>query len=78
MAEKVNRESVSHTAATSVEDLVRLLSEECQGERREHYVRMVRLEHMHDFHHPDLLGSPNPSQPCAKLLKGTTNMWYGP
>ena len=31
---------------------------------------------MHDFHHPDPLGPPNPSQPCARLLKGTSNMWY--
>ena len=76
MAEKVNRDSVSHTAATSVEDMLRLLSEDRQGERREHYMRMVRLEHMHDFHHPDPLGPPNPSQPCARLLKGTSNMWY--
>ena len=76
VAEKVNRESVSHTAATSVEDMLRLLSEDRQRERQEHYVRMVRLEHMHDFHHPDPLGPPNPSQPCARLLKGTSNMWY--
>ena len=76
VAEKVNRDSVSHTAATSVEDMLRLLSEDEQGERREHYMRMVRLEHMHDYHHPDPLGPPNPSQPCARLLKGTSNMWY--
>ena len=76
VAEKVNRSSVSHTAATSVEDMLRLLSEDRQGERREHYMRMVRLEHMHDFHHPDPLGPPNPSQSCARLLKGTSNMWY--
>ena len=56
VAEKVNRESVRHTAATSVEDMLRLLSEDRHEERREHYMRMVRLEHMHDFHHPDPLG----------------------
>ena len=37
---------------------------------------MVRLEHMHDYHHPDPLGPPNPSQPCARLLNGSENMWY--
>ena len=31
---------------------------------------------MHDFRYPDPLGPPNPSQPCAQLLKGTVNMWY--
>ena len=42
VGEKVNRQSVSHTAATSVEDMLRLLSEDRQEERREHYMRMVR------------------------------------
>ena len=69
VAEKVNRESVRHTAATSVEDMLRLLAEDRQGERREHYMRMVRLEHMHDFHHPDPLGPPNPSQSCTSCSK---------
>ena len=76
VAERVNAQSVRHTAATSVEDMLRLLSEDRQGERLEHYMRMVRLEHLHDFHHPDPLGPPNPSQPCARLLKGTSNMFY--
>ena len=40
------------------------------------YARTVRTEHLHDFHYPDPLGPPNPSQPCAQLLKGTCNMWY--
>ena len=31
---------------------------------------------MHDFHYPDPLGPPNPAQPCAKLVKGTLNVWY--
>ena len=56
VAEKVNRERVRHTAATSVEDMLRLLAEDRQGERRERYMRMVRLEHMRDIHHPDPLG----------------------
>jgi len=76
VAEKVNRASEPHTAAASVEDMLLLLAEDHAGERREHYRRMVRLEHMHDFHHPDPLGPPNPSQSCARVLKGTTNMVY--
>jgi hypothetical protein len=45
-------------------------------ERREYYERSMHTENMQDFHYPDPLGPPNPSQPCAKLLKGTRNMWY--
>ena len=52
VAERVHAENVRHTAATSVEDMLRLLSEDRQEERREHYMRMVRLEHMHDYHRP--------------------------
>ena len=55
---------------------MRLLSEDRQGVRREHYMRMVRLEHMRVFHHQDPLGPAHPSQPCARLLKGTSNMPY--
>eukprot|EP00973_Karenia_brevis_P085943 11919125-Karenia_brevis.AAC.1 len=40
------------------------------------YERAVRTGHLHDCHYPDPLGPPNPSQPCAKLLKRTINMWY--
>ena len=76
VAYNANKDSVTHTAATSVEDMLRLLSEDRQAERCKHYMRMVSLEHMHDFHHPDPLGPPNPSQSCARLLKGTSNMWY--
>ena len=76
VAEKVNRASEPHTAAASVEDMLLLLAEDHGEERSEHYRRMVRLEHMHDFHHPDPLGPPNPSQSCATILKGTTNMVY--
>ena len=73
-AERVNRDSVSHTPAASVEEMVRLLSEDRQEDRREHDMRMVRLDHMHDAHHPDHRAPPNPSQPCVQLLKGTSNM----
>jgi len=75
VAEQVN-EAQEHTAAVSVEDMLRLLQEDQQAERHEYYKRLVRTENLHNFHYPDPLGPPNPSQPCAKLLKGTLNMWY--
>jgi len=56
--------------------MLRLLGENMGEARRDYYKRMVRTEHMHDFHYPDPNGPPNPSQPCARLLKGTLNMWY--
>ena len=34
-----------------------------------YYQRVVRTEHIHDYRYPEPLGPPNPSQPCAKLLK---------
>ena len=75
IAERVN-EAVAHTAAVSVEEMLKLLQEDMSEERMEYYKRSVRTENMHDFHYPDPLGPPNPSQPCAKLLKGTLNMYY--
>ena len=75
VAERVN-EAQEHTASVSVEDMLLLLEDEMSEERHEYYKRAVRTEQMHDFHYPDPLGPPNPSQPCAKLLKGTLNMWY--
>ena len=45
-------------------------------ERHNYYNHSVRMENLHDFHYPDPLGPPNPSQPCAKLLRGTQNIWY--
>ena len=75
VAERVN-EAQEHTAALSVEEMLRLLQEESSDERRAYYKRVVRTEHMHDFHYPDPQGAPNPAQPCARLLKGTLNMWY--
>ena len=74
--EKVQRAQTQHTAAASVEEMLELLSEDRNNERSEHYMRMVRLEQMHDYHHPDPLGPPNPTQSCARLLKGSGNMWY--
>ena len=53
-----------------------LLEEEHAAERLEYYKRAVRREHLHDFHYTDPIGPPNPSQPCARLLKGTISMWY--
>ena len=65
-----------HTAAITEEEMLALLQPGASEERRKYYARVVRTEHMHDYHYPDPLGPPNPSQPCAKLLKGTANMWY--
>ena len=56
--------------------MLKLLAEDSTERRHEYYARVVRTEHLHDYHYPDPLGPPNPSQPCAKLLKGTSNMWY--
>ena len=75
-AERVNRANVRHTAAATEEEMLALLGEDQAEARREHYMRMVRLEHLHDYHHPDPLGPPNPCQACAKLLKGSGNMYY--
>jgi len=52
------------------------LQDDMSEERHEYYKRMVRAEQIHDYHYPDPLGPPNPTQPCAKLLKGTLNMWH--
>ena len=75
-AERVNKSNVDHTAALSVEEMLELLSEDQTARREDVYMKMVRLEQSHDYHHPDPLGPPNPTQPCARLLKGTSNMWY--
>ena len=68
VAERVN-ETQQHPASVSVEEMLRLLQDEMSDERRDYYKRTVRTEHMHDFHYPDPCGAPNPSQPCARLLK---------
>ena len=75
VAEKVNEANI-HIASLSVEEMLNLLEVDRSQERRDYYKRLVRTENMHDFHYPDPLGPPNPAQPCAKLLKGTLNMYY--
>ena len=65
-----------HTASLSIKEMLDLLRDENAHQRFAYYKRAVRAEHMHDFHYPDPLGAPNPSQPCAKLMKGTVNLWY--
>ena len=75
VAERVNQ-ALPHTASYSEQSMLELLKDENRAAREEYYARTVRTEHLHDFHYPDPLGPPNPSQPCAQLLKGTCNMWY--
>lgn len=66
----------NHTASVSVEEMLRPLQGDVVEERFGYYKRLVRTEHMHDYHPLDPCGAPNPSQPCAKLLQGTLNMFY--
>ena len=75
VAEQVN-EALPHTASLSTQEMLDLLQSKNPHDRYEYYQRAVRTEHLHDFHYPDPVGPPNPTQPCAQLLKGTLNMWY--
>lgn len=75
IAERVNN-ALPHTASLSEREMLRLLEPGNEAELADYYKRAVRTEHLHDFHYPDPHGPPNPSQPCAQLLKGTQNMWY--
>ena len=75
VAEQVN-EGDPHTASWDVKAMLRLLQEGNHTERHAYYKKLVRTEHIHDFHYPDPTGPPNPSQPCARVMKGTTNMIY--
>ena len=75
VAERVNQ-SNRHPASYSAEEMLEILRPENAEKLEEYYKQLVRAEHMHDYHYPDPNGPPNPSQPCAVLLKGTTNMFY--
>ena len=75
VAERVNQ-ALPQTASLSSQEMLRLLEPGSEQALVDYYKRAVRTEHLHDFHHPDPMGPPNPSQPCAQLLQGTTNMWY--
>ena len=75
VAENVNQ-AQPHPASLSNQEMLDLLRGENPHERFAYYARAVRVEHQHDFHFPDPQGPPHPTQPCAKLLKGTLNMWY--
>ena len=67
---KVN-ETDTHTGALSLREIIQLLQDEKPHERFQYYKRVVRTVQQHDYH-----GPPNPSQPCAQLLKGTLNLCY--
>ena len=75
VAERVN-EGVPHIASRTSEEMLHLLEDGQEEARHEYYAKLVRSEHLHDFHYPEPTGPPNPSQPCARLLKGTKDMWY--
>ena len=75
VAENANEEP-QHTASYSIEQMLDILRQENEYARMKYYERAVRTEHIHDLHHPVPLGPPNPSQACAKLLKGTLSLWY--
>ena len=75
VAEKVNDRD-NHPAAVSIKEMLKLLEPDKSAERHAYYNHAVRCENMHDFHYPDPVGPPAPSQPCAKLLKGTTNIYH--
>ena len=66
VAERVNQ-SLPHTASRSEQEMLDILRDDNKEAREEYYARAVRTEHLHDFHYPDPLGPPNPSQPCAQL-----------
>ena len=75
VAERVNKDT-EHTASLSTSAMLDMLGNENPNGRLAYYEKAVRTEHMHDFHYPDPLGPPNQARPCAKLLKGTSNVRY--
>ena len=50
-----------HTAAVSIEEMLRLLQEGESHNRHELYKRMVRTEQLHDFRYLGPLGPPDPA-----------------
>ena len=75
VAERVNQ-GVPHVASRTNEEMLQLLEDGQEEARHAYYERLVRSEHLHDFHYPEPKGPPNPSQPCARLMKGTKDVWY--
>ena len=67
---------VQHISSHTNEEMLELLEDTQEEARHEYYAKLVRSEHHHDFHYPHPTGPPNPSQPCARLLKGTKDRWY--
>ena len=75
VAETVNQ-THPHVASLNNDEMIQLLQDDRGAQRLDYYKRLVRSEHLHDWHYPDSLGAPNPSQSCAKKLKGAINMVY--
>ena len=71
-----NTEQQDHPAALDLASLIALLQPGQSAERMKFYKRCVGTEHMHNWHYPDPHGPPASSQPCASLLKGTSNMYF--
>ena len=78
MAERVIRDSASYTAVSCVANVLSLIPEDRQGQRREYYMRIVTLDYTPAFHHPHALGPANLSRPGAGLIRGTSNLMCHP
>ena len=74
MAERVVKDSASYTAVSCVVNVLSLIPEDRQGQRREYYMRIVTLDYTPAFHHPHALGPANLSRPGAGLIRGTSNL----
>ena len=75
VATGLRQEQEPHTAALSLEEIQHLLRREDVQQCFDYYQRVVQTQHLRNFHWPDPFGHPNPSQPCAQLVKGTVNLY---
>ena len=58
-AERVNQ-GVPPVASQTNEGMLQLLEDGQEEARHAYYERLVRSEHLHDFHYPEPTGPPNP------------------